>query len=101
MKLPITIHRARLGPMEFKVIRPARPLVHAVLIDHDRHLDAYLDQDAAQRIGGLWSLAAPSPRSLVHVPKRANRSPSRLHSNDGVLGDAREIHIEYCDQWDA
>ncbi|MEU2130632.1 hypothetical protein [Streptomyces sp. NPDC018352] len=22
-----------------------------------------------------------------------------LHSNDGVLGDAREIHIEYCGDW--
>jgi len=30
MKLPITIHQARLGAVEFKVIRPAEPLVHAV-----------------------------------------------------------------------
>ncbi|MGW6842417.1 hypothetical protein [Streptomyces sp. NPDC054958] len=27
MKLPVTVHRARLGPVEFKVIRPARPPV--------------------------------------------------------------------------
>lgn len=217
MKLSITIHQARLGPEEFKVIRPARPLVHSVLVDRDRYLDAYLDQDAAWRIGGLWTLAASSPRSLVHLPMRANRGPSHqvpedsarqldlvllhhsrqfapsrwkevrrrlgpgrqqtvtlptpdpadeaasdhgarhhkenrdlfhqhlhaetlfmtgsarvfedtarrffdlartgpgyvpvhprrphfcteLHSNDGVLGDAREIHIEYCDQWEA
>ncbi|WP_329375926.1 hypothetical protein OG625_00850 [Streptomyces sp. NBC_01351] len=217
MKLPITIHQARLGSTEFKVIRPARPLVHAVLIDHDRHLDTYLDQDAAQRIGGLWKLAASSPLSLIHLPMRGNRGPSHelpedgtrqldlvllhhslqfapsrwkeirgrlgpgrpqtvtlpgaghtdeavtdhearhyqenrdlfhqhlhaetlfmtgsakvfrdtarhffdvarngpgyvpvhpsyprfcteLHSNDGILGDAREIHIEYCDQWDS
>ncbi|MET7921217.1 hypothetical protein ABZU45_36380 [Streptomyces avermitilis] len=217
MKLPITIHRARLGSTEFKVIRPASPLTRAVLIDHDRHLDAYLDQDAAQRIGGLWELAASSPHALVHLPLCGNPAPSRdlpaagtrrldlvllhhslqfapshwkevrgrlgpgrpgtatlpgagrsdgavvdpearhyrenrdlfhqhlhaetlfmtgsakvfgetarhffdvarngpgyvpvhpsypyfcteLHSNDGVLGDAREIHIEYCDQWDS
>ncbi|MET9375502.1 hypothetical protein ABZX98_15290 [Streptomyces sp. NPDC002992] len=183
MKLPITTHQARLGSTEFRVVRPARPLVHAVLIDRDRHLDAYLDRDAAQRIGGLWTLAASSPRSLVHLPMRANRSPSHeppegsgrqldlvllhhslqfapsrwkevrrrlgpgrpqtvtlpgpghakvfrdtarhfldvarngpghvpvhpnyphycteLHSNAGILGDAREIHIEYCDQWDS
>ena len=68
MKLPITIHETQLGSAKFKVIRPARPLVHAVLIDRDRHLDSYLDQDAAQRIGGLWKLAASSPRSLVHLP---------------------------------
>ena len=206
----------RLGADEFRVIRPAQPLSHAVLIDHDRHLDVYLDQDAARRIAGLWMLAARSPRSLIHLPMRANRPPVRevpddvgfqldlvllhhslqfapsswkqveepsrrrpspdrelarhrscrqrrsrlgstslpgeprpvspapscrdavhdrqreavprdgsalprcrpqrtelrsgppqlsvllrleLHSNDGILGDAREIHIEYCDQW--
>ncbi|MEV5708692.1 hypothetical protein [Actinoallomurus sp. NPDC052274] len=217
MKLSITIHRARLGAVEFKVIRPAHPLVHAVLVDHDRHLDAYLDEDAARRIGGLWTLAASSPRSLIHLPMRGNQAPSlelpengtrrldlvllhhslqfaparwkevrrrlgpgrpktvtlpdsgrttdavidhearryrenrdlfhqhlhaetlfmtgsanvfgetarhfhdvarngpgyvpvhpsyphfcaELHSNDGILGNAREIHIEYCDQWDS
>lgn len=26
---------------------------------------------------------------------------TELHSNDGVLGDAREIHIEYCDEWNS
>ncbi|MYZ35959.1 MULTISPECIES: hypothetical protein [unclassified Streptomyces] len=217
MRLPIIIHHARLGATEFKVIRPARPLPHAVLIDHDRHLDAYLDQDAARRIGGLWALAATSPGALIHLPIRGNQPPSRelpedatrrldlmllhhslqfaparwkeirsrlgpgrpqtvtlldsglegdavvayearhyqenrdlfhqhlhaetlfmtgsakvfrqtaqhfldiahngpgyvpihpnypyfcteLHSNDGILGDAREIHIEYCDEWNS
>jgi hypothetical protein len=84
MKLPVTIHHAQLGSTEFKVIRPARPLVHAVLIDHDRHLDTYLDQDAAQRIGGLWKLAASSPRSLVHLPMRGNRGPSHGLPRDGT-----------------
>ncbi|ROQ72605.1 hypothetical protein EES39_35060 [Streptomyces sp. ADI92-24] len=84
MKLPITIHQARIGSVEFKVIRPAQPLVYAVLTDHDRHLDAYLDQDAARRIGGLWTLAASSPRSLVHLPMRSNRAPSRELPGDGT-----------------
>ncbi|MFD9535311.1 hypothetical protein [Streptomyces sp. NPDC060010] len=217
MKLPVKIHQNRLGADEFRVIRPAQPLSHAVLIDHDRHLDVYLDQDAARRIAGLWMLAARSPRSLIHLPMRTNRPPVRevpddvgfqldlvllhhslqfapsswkqvrsrlgagrpqtvnlpdtdpvdsaavdwaarhyqenrdlfhqhlhaetlfmtgsakvfretarhfldvarngpsyipvhpsyphfcteLHSNDGILGDAREIHIEYCDQWNS
>lgn len=26
---------------------------------------------------------------------------TELHSNDGILGDARAIHIEYCDQWNS
>ncbi|WP_310727883.1 hypothetical protein [Streptomyces sp. N2A] len=217
MKLPVRIHHARLGAAEFRVVRPAQPLRRAVLIDHDRHLDVHLDQDAARKIGVLWALAARSPRSLIHLPLRTNRLPGRdvaddagaqldlvllhhslqfaasrwkkvrgrlgagrlqtvslpeaehgdrtdsdyaarhyqenrdlfhqhlqaetlfmtgsakvfretarhfhdvarngpnyvpvhpsyphfcteLHSNDGTLGNAREIHIEYCDQWDA
>ncbi|MGY4387334.1 hypothetical protein ACVWXB_000633 [Streptomyces sp. TE12347] len=36
MKLSVTIHRARLRPVEFKVIRPARPPVRAVLVDRGR-----------------------------------------------------------------
>ncbi|MGW1727896.1 hypothetical protein ACWCQK_33910 [Streptomyces sp. NPDC002306] len=84
MKLHLTIHQARLGAREFNVIRPARPLAHAVLVDHDRHLDAYADQDEARRIGGLWTLAASSPRSLIHLPLRANRPPSHELPHDGT-----------------
>ncbi|MFJ7586661.1 hypothetical protein ACIQZO_04520 [Streptomyces sp. NPDC097617] len=76
MKLRVTVHRARLGAMEFKVIRPARPLVNAVLVDHDSHLDAYLDQQAAKLFGGLWTLASSSPRSLIHLPVRGNPAPA-------------------------
>ncbi|MFD4918479.1 hypothetical protein ACFWNR_35410 [Streptomyces virginiae] len=76
MKLSVTIHRARLGPVEFKVIRPARPPVRAVLVDRDRYVNAFLDQDAARLIGGLWTVAASSPRSLVHVPMRGNHAPA-------------------------
>ncbi|WP_371667382.1 hypothetical protein OG985_07060 [Streptomyces sp. NBC_00289] len=84
MKLPVTIHQARFGAAEFKVIRPARPLSRALLLDHDRHLDAYLDQDAARRIGGLWKLAASSPRSLIHLPMRGNRPPSGALAEGGT-----------------
>lgn len=66
MDLPVTIHRARLGPAEFKVIRPARPPERAVLVDRDRFLDFSLDRHAARLTAGLWSMAASSPRSLIH-----------------------------------
>ncbi|MFC7220762.1 hypothetical protein ACFQLX_21755 [Streptomyces polyrhachis] len=89
MKLPIAIHQARLGSTEFKVIRPAQPLAHAVLIDRDRHLDAYLGQDAAQRIGALWQLAASSPRSLIHLPIRGNAGPS----HGPPEGDRRQLDL--------
>ncbi|MEU3075624.1 hypothetical protein [Streptomyces laurentii] len=72
MKLPVVIHQARLGATEFRVIRPARPLHHAALIDHDRYVGAYVDQDAARGIAGLWMLAARSPCSLIHLPLRAH-----------------------------
>ncbi|MEU2451905.1 hypothetical protein ABZ605_17750 [Streptomyces sp. NPDC012765] len=76
MKLPVTLHRARLGPVEFKVVRPARSLNGAVLVDHDSHVDLYLDQQAAKLLGGLWTLAASSPRSLIHLPVRGNAAPA-------------------------
>lgn len=76
MKLALTIHHAYLGTDEFRVVRPSPPPVHAVLTDHDGHLDVYLDQDAARTIAGLWMLAARSPRSLIHLPIRANRPPA-------------------------
>ncbi|MFB6820416.1 hypothetical protein ACFCXA_02340 [Streptomyces virginiae] len=76
MKLRVTVHRARLGPVEFKVVRPARPPVRAALVDRDRYVNAFLDGDAARLIGGLWTLAASSPRSLVHVPMRGNHAPA-------------------------
>ncbi|MDJ0380282.1 hypothetical protein [Streptomyces sp. G-G2] len=75
MKLAVVIHEARLGAREFKVIRPARPLTRAVLVDRDRYLHASLDHDGARRTAGLWTLAASSPNALVHLPIRANRPP--------------------------
>ncbi|MEU0674606.1 hypothetical protein ABZ330_17270 [Streptomyces sp. NPDC006172] len=84
MKLQVVVHRARLGAEEFRVVRPARPLARAVLVDHDRYLNAYLDQDAARTIAGLWMLAARSPRSLVHVPMRAGHPPDRAVPDGGV-----------------
>lgn len=85
MKLPVVIHQARLGADEFRVIRPAQPLIRAVLIDRDRYLDTYLDQDTARRIAGLWMLAARSPRSLIHLPMRNNRPPAREVRDDVQL----------------
>ncbi|MFG2485460.1 MULTISPECIES: hypothetical protein [Streptomyces] len=84
MKLSVTIHRARLGPVEFKVIRPARPPVRAVLVDRDRYVNTFLDQDAAQLIGALWTVAASSPRSLVHVPMRGNHAPAHAWPEAGT-----------------
>ncbi|MEU7603873.1 hypothetical protein [Streptomyces sp. NPDC041003] len=68
--LPVTVHQARLGPREFQVVRPARPPRRALLLDEGPYLNAYVDDEAARLLAGLWSLAATSPRSLIHVPLR-------------------------------
>ncbi|WP_030162896.1 hypothetical protein [Streptomyces sp. NRRL S-244] len=72
MRLHTTFHTARLGATEFKVVRPARTPARAVLVDDPWHLNGWFDREAAHVTAGLWALAATSPRSLVHLPIRAN-----------------------------
>jgi hypothetical protein len=71
----VTIHHVRLGPEEFRVVRAAEPLTHAMLADHDRRLQMSLDAETAHHIGVLWLLAARSPRSLIHLPLRGGALP--------------------------
>lgn len=85
MKLPLTIHQARLGPAQFKVIRPARRPARAALSVGSWYVHAQVDQEAAQLVAGLWSLAATSPRSLVHVPLRRADPDSGEPGHDLVL----------------
>ncbi|MEU8772549.1 hypothetical protein [Streptomyces sp. NPDC048606] len=121
MKLRLSLHRARLGPEEFNVIRPARPPARALLLDAGWWLGAYVDQDAARLLAGLWSLAATSPRSLIHLPLRGaphapgerpldlvllHRSlrfaPSRWKEVRARLGPARPRTVELPGpSWDA
>jgi hypothetical protein len=87
VKFPVVVSRARLRGQEIRVVRPARGLGHGVVLDFDGHLGAYLDQEAARVIGGLWLLAARSPRSLVHLPMRGNRLPV------GAFGEGRRLDV--------
>ncbi|ROQ95146.1 hypothetical protein EDE04_1586 [Streptomyces sp. 2132.2] len=84
MKLHTTIHTARLGAAEFKVIRPARTPVRALLVDDPWYVNGWFDQEAARTIAGLWALAATSPRSLVHLPLRANAASAGEPQDTGV-----------------
>ncbi|MDH6538454.1 hypothetical protein [Streptomyces sp. SPB4] len=70
MKLRLIVHEARSGRESFRVVRPARPPAHAELLDDSWYLNAYLDREAALLMAGLWTLAASSPRTLVHLPLR-------------------------------
>ncbi|MCX5375169.1 hypothetical protein [Streptomyces sp. NBC_00091] len=73
--LHLTVHRARHGTGTVKVVRPARPVERAELLDDTWYLNAYVDQDAAVLMAGLWTLAASSPRSLIHLPLRGAPAP--------------------------
>ncbi|APU13249.1 MULTISPECIES: hypothetical protein [Actinoalloteichus] len=91
MRLPIRVHRARSGPEEIRVIRPASPPTRTVLVDHDRHLHVYLDQAGARLLGGLWLLAARSARSLIHLPLRGGPRPA-AHGEPGRRLDLVLLH---------
>lgn len=75
-KLQLTAHHARVGTGTVQVLRPARPVAGAELFDDVWYLNAYVDQDAATLMAGLWTLAATSPRSLVHLPLRGGPAPA-------------------------
>ncbi|MFJ8164115.1 hypothetical protein ACIRBY_24730 [Streptomyces sp. NPDC096136] len=85
LKLHLTVHEARRGGESFRVVRPARPPEHAGLFDDAWWLNAYVDRDAALLMAGLWTLAAGSPRSLVHLPLRGPAPPAGSGRLDLVL----------------
>ncbi|MFE2866227.1 hypothetical protein [Embleya sp. NPDC059259] len=68
-------------------MRPACGLARGVVLDLDAYLGAYPDREAAAVIGGLWLLAARSPRSLIHLPMRGNPPPA------GAFGEGRRLDV--------
>lgn len=73
----MTIHRARLGAREFRVIRPAGAPLHASLRLADNHHTVYASSGAAMRIAAFWEIAARSPHTLVHVPLHGDGTAPR------------------------
>lgn len=65
---------ARLGAASYRVIRPERPPVHAVLHEDRAGLQLSVDKAASVDLTIAWWLAARSPRSLVWFPLRAGPS---------------------------
>ncbi|MFF5704111.1 hypothetical protein ACFY7H_16630 [Streptomyces sp. NPDC012794] len=84
-KLRLTVHHVRHGTGTVRVVRPARSPACAELLDDSWYLNAYVDQDAAVLMAGLWTLAASSPRSLVHLPLRGGPAPAGSRRLDLVL----------------
>ncbi|MER5274728.1 hypothetical protein ABT025_03095 [Streptomyces sp. NPDC002809] len=77
------IHKVRLGGNEIRVIRPAPPPARLALRDEGHWLSLHADRKGSEQLVALWSLAARSARSLVHLPIRANAAPDGVAS-DGV-----------------
>lgn len=82
MRVRTRISTVRLGSREYRVIRPARPLVHAALyaephgVPTEPHsLAMYVGRVEAVLLTALWGLATCSPRTLLYLPMRDTAPP--------------------------
>ncbi|MEU1081344.1 hypothetical protein ABZ368_14030 [Streptomyces sp. NPDC005908] len=70
MQLRLLQHRPRTGPHEHRVVRPRQPLRHTSLFAPEPIGMLLGDHDGLNRLAGLFSFAAYSRHTLVHVPLR-------------------------------
>ncbi|MFF4564644.1 hypothetical protein [Streptomyces sp. NPDC001435] len=70
MQLRLRQFRPRTGPHEHRVVQPRQPLRHTTLRAPDPIGWLYGDHDGLNRLAGLFSFAACSRHTIVHVPLR-------------------------------
>ncbi|MBK6014896.1 hypothetical protein [Streptomyces sp. MBT53] len=70
MELRLTQFRPRIGPREHRVVQPRTPLRHTSLRDPAPYGMLMGDHDGLNRLAGLFSFAAHSRHTIVHVPLR-------------------------------
>lgn len=73
MELRLREFRPRIGPHEHRVVQPGRPLRHTSLRDPSALAPYGMlvgDHDGLSRLAGLFSFAAFSRHTIVHVPLR-------------------------------
>lgn len=87
-ELRTRISRVAVDGREYRVIRPDRPATRLVLHDESFWYSGWADRAALAQLATLWSLAALSPRSVIHIPTRQNTSPYEGRSVDLVLSYA-------------
>ncbi|MGW5636915.1 hypothetical protein [Streptomyces sp. NPDC003832] len=75
MRLRLTEFRPRTGPHEHRVVRPRTPLRHTSLTAPDPVGMLLGDHDGLNRLAGLFSFAAHSPHTVVHIPLRDGVPP--------------------------
>ncbi|MFG3248205.1 hypothetical protein [Streptomyces sp. NPDC048187] len=76
MRLRLTEFRPRTGPRTHRVVQPRTPLRHTSLRDpEDTYVVLTGDHDGLNRLAGLFSFAACSRHTIVHVPLRDGVPP--------------------------
>ncbi|GLW74938.1 hypothetical protein Kpho02_72350 [Kitasatospora phosalacinea] len=72
----VTVHRVRAGRSEYRVVRAAPGPGRLALRDEYHWLTLYADRAGLSRLLAMWSLAARSPRTLLHLPLRGQPMPA-------------------------
>ncbi|WP_211590473.1 hypothetical protein [Microbispora sp. H11081] len=67
------ISEVRLDRGEYRVVRPAQAVKHAMLYDGRLGTELSVDKQAAIALAMAWGLAARSPHSLIYLPLRTAR----------------------------
>ncbi|MGV9453680.1 hypothetical protein [Streptomyces sp. NPDC003635] len=75
MRLRMTEFRLRTGPYEHRVVQPRTPLRHTSLTAPEPIGLLLGDHDGLNRLAGLFSFAACSRHTIVHVPLRDSVPP--------------------------
>lgn len=75
MRLRLREFRPRTGPHERRVVQPRQPLRHTSLRRPAPVGTLMGDHDGLSRLAGLFSFAAHSPHTIVHVPLRDGVPP--------------------------
>ncbi len=75
MRLRLRRFRPRTGPYEHRVVQPRQPLRHTSLRAPDPIGLLLADHDGLNRLAGLFSFAAYSRHTVVHVPLRDGVPP--------------------------
>jgi hypothetical protein len=83
----ILTNTVRLGPNEYRVIRPARPIQHAPLHDSRFGAEMTVDKAATVDLAFAWWLAARSRHSLVYLPLRSSAATC------GGWGEGRRLDL--------
>ncbi|MFF4844874.1 hypothetical protein [Streptomyces collinus] len=92
MRLRLREFRPRTGPHEHRVVQPRQPLRHTSLRAPEPIGLLLGDHDGLNRLAGLFSFAAYSRHTLVHVPLRGGVPPDE---GVGVPVDLLLVHHTY------